>query len=137
MKSRLILLVLITFYFFACDYTSYPQGKALYEGQCSGCHGLEAEGFRQLYPPLINSKNFLNDPYNTACLIVNGLEGPIEINGITYDQRMMAIEGLTDVQITNILNYVADAFNPKVKTPLNIDLVNKSIEACKDDDKVF
>ncbi len=109
----------------------------MYEGQCSGCHGLKAEGFRELYPPLTNSENFRKDPYNTACLIVNGLEGPLEVNGITYDQRMLAIEGLTDVQITNILNFVADEFNPKVPTPLNIDLVNERLEKCKNDPKVY
>jgi len=137
MKSSVIIGLLVTISVFACDYNPYPQGMALYEGQCSGCHGIQGEGFRNLYPPMINSKNFIKDPYNTACLIVNGLEGPMEINGQIYDQRMLAIEGLTDVQITNILNYVAHAFNPEVPTPLNIDLVNQRLEECKDDPKVY
>jgi len=137
MRNNTIIATLVILFFFACDYNPYPQGKQLYEGQCAGCHGIEGEGFRNLYPPLVNSKNFKTDPYNTACLIVNGLEGPMEINGKIYDQRMLAIEGMTDVQITNILNYVAKAFNKEVPTPLNIDLVNKKLEECKDDPKVY
>lgn len=137
MKINVGLVTTILILLLACNYTPFPQGGDLYESQCSGCHGIEGEGFRDLYPPLRNSISFQNDPYQTACIITNGIRDTVNLNGEFMKLPMFAIEGLTEVQITNIINYIAHSWNPEVKTPVNIDLVKQSLEACKDQPKVF
>ncbi len=138
MKCKLsLLLFTILLLAIACTHNPFAQGKLLYENQCAGCHGQDGEGFRDLYPPLTNSTNFKADPYNTACIIVNGLEGPMVINDKTYDQRMFAISGLTDVQITNILNYIAYNWNAEIELPLKNEIVKERLLKCAEDPKVY
>ena len=59
------------------------------------------------------------------------------INGKEYDQRMYPIEGLNDVQITNIMNFIAYNWNAEIALPLKIEIVKERLEACADDPKVY
>ena len=138
MKINLVLLLAaLLFVCFSCEYTQFPQGMRLYESQCSGCHGLDGKGFKDLYPPLYQSDYFSADPYATVCIITNGMEGEILVNGKKYDQPMQAIEKLSAVQITNILNYISDSWNPSVSIPINIDVVKEKMKDCENDPKVY
>lgn len=116
----------------SCAYNPYPHGKRLYELYCAGCHGQQGEGFRDLYPPLADADFFQNDPYLSACMIVHGYDGSIQVNGKLYEQPMLAIKDLNAVEITNILNYIAHSWNPSVPTPLHQDSVKSRLEACQD-----
>lgn len=133
MKCKLPLAILLIILInIGCNYNPYPQGKILYDRFCSGCHGLEGEGFRNLYPPLAQSDYFQKDPYLTACLIAHGIEDSIIVNGKYYQQPMMAVENLNAVEICNIINYISFSWNPAIVTPLHQDSVKARLENCKD-----
>jgi len=135
-----ILIILVSlgtiFLFQNCDYTPYNQGKILYEIQCAGCHGIDGSGFLELYPPVLNSDHFQADPYKTACYIRYGIHEDMVVNGKIYNQPMLAMTNLSEVEIANILNYVASKWNPTVEVPMRVDSIKSRIESCKDWEKV-
>ena len=85
-------------------------GQKLYKNHCQNCHGAKGEGLGKLYPPLTDQKFLTENRDKLACIIKNGLQGEIIINGEKYNQSMPAISNLTDVDIAYILTYVTTHF---------------------------
>ncbi len=94
----------------ACGETHYHQGEALYRANCASCHMEDGSGLAQLYPPLAQADYIREDPVATACIIRYGLQDTIVVNGVTYRQPMNGIRELSDFQITNIINYINQAW---------------------------
>jgi mono/diheme cytochrome c family protein len=63
-----------------------------------------------MYPPLANSDWVEGDKTRIIESIIFGLEGPIEVNGETYNNAMPAMDYLTDEEIATILTYVRSNF---------------------------
>ena len=87
------------------------QGKLLYQQKCSNCHQEDGSGLARLIPPLDSADYMLSDMGRTACIIKNGMEGAIEVNGILYNQPMPTNEQLTDIEVAQILTYVGNAWS--------------------------
>jgi len=81
-------------------------GKRLYSN-CRACHQADGQGVAGQFPPLVDSEWLVNDPETPIRILLNGLEGPIEVRGETYDAAMPAFgRRLTDMQIAAVLTYV-------------------------------
>ena len=93
-----------------CERKPFAQGEILYQNFCSNCHMENGQGLEGLIPPLAGSDYLQREALNTACIIRYGQEGPIIVNGRRYNQPMPGIPQLTDVEITNILNYINQAW---------------------------
>jgi mono/diheme cytochrome c family protein len=128
-----------SFLFFAtlCLYTSckdntFAQGKERYEQLCANCHGNNGEGLGGLIPPLTKSDYLKNNKEMLACIIKNGLQGEIIVNGKNYNQGMPAAlsQNLTPADITNISNYVLSSWENQYGA-LTLDEVQKQLKACK------
>lgn len=97
----------------------YLKGKALYskDGYCATCHqpdglGIEASGF----PPLAQSKWVVQDTRRLIKLTLNGLMGPIDVNGKKYAGKtpMIPYGGLMkDDEVAAVLSYVRNSFGNK------------------------
>ena len=85
---------------------SKDQSQLLYEAQCANCHGTSGEGLRNLYPPLAKADFVEEHPEKIACIIRNGMEGEVVVNGKTYNQPMPGNQQLSADQIANIINYI-------------------------------
>lgn len=96
----------LLFLFLLSSCAEGPSGESLYLGQCASCHGKEGEGLGQLIPPLANSDFIAEDKGNLSCIILNGLDGPIVVNGITYNGTMPGMPKLTKAEIVNLINYI-------------------------------
>ena len=83
-----------------------PTGESLYNGQCAGCHGKEGEGLGQLIPPLANSDFIEKDKGNLSCIILYGMNGPVVVNGVTYNGTMPGVPKLSKAEIANLINYI-------------------------------
>ena len=80
-------------------------GERVYTANCVACHQAAGEGLPGAFPPLANS-DYLNADKNRAIgVVVNGLDGPITVNGASFDGVMPAIL-LTDDDVANVLTYV-------------------------------
>ena len=98
----------------ACGQTEHLQGKALYATHCSNCHLEDGQGLRRLIPPLAGADYLREHPAEVARGIRYGMQGPMVVNGVTYNHEMPGNIELTDFQIVNIMNYVHTAWGNEV-----------------------
>ncbi|GAA4497944.1 hypothetical protein GCM10023172_13810 [Hymenobacter ginsengisoli] len=96
----------------SCFTNKQHQGERLYVQHCSGCHGEQGQGIGQLIPPLAGSDYLAQHPGQLACIVRYGLNGPIVVNGVSYNQLMLGVQDttthhqLSPAQVTNLLNFI-------------------------------
>jgi nitrite reductase (NO-forming) len=85
-------------------------GKALFAGTCSVCHQPDGAGLPNVFPPLAAS-DFLNaDKQPAIGIVLNGLSGPVTVNGKTFNSVMPPMSQLNDDEVANILTYVMNSW---------------------------
>ena len=85
------------------------EGGRLYSQNCAACHQPEGQGIAGAFPPLAGSDYLLADSQRAIGIVVNGLSGPIVVNGETYNGVMPGVL-LSDSDIANILTFVLNSF---------------------------
>lgn len=95
-------------------------GRTIYNKSCSSCHGIDAAGIKNLAPSLIGSSLINGNPDYVPLILMHGLKGPIHVNDKieNYATVMPAFKeslSLTAQQITQISNYIYNAFSDEVK----------------------
>jgi nitrite reductase (NO-forming) len=80
-------------------------GGILFKGTCSTCHQDNGQGLADVFPPLAKSDYLLADPTRAIEVVLNGLSGPVTINGKTYNSVMPPMSQLNDDEVANILTY--------------------------------
>lgn len=88
------------------------RGKVVYTETCFACHGDNGKGLEEEYPPLSKSDYLMADKARSIDIAMNGLSGPIIVNGKKYDGEMPDFE-LSDHQIADVLTYIRNAFGNK------------------------
>lgn len=95
-----------------CFTNKQHQGEHLYVQHCASCHGEQGEGLGHLIPPLAGSDYLAGHRAQLACIVRQGMRGPITVNGVSYNQVMLGVQDtathhhLSPAQITNLLNYL-------------------------------
>ncbi|MFW6157254.1 MAG: PQQ-dependent sugar dehydrogenase, partial [Balneolaceae bacterium] len=56
-------------------------GEKIYTTYCAPCHQRNGEGAPPRYPPLVGTDWVTGDKQRLISIIINGLDGPIEVNG--------------------------------------------------------
>jgi mono/diheme cytochrome c family protein len=115
--------------FIHCQNNVYVQGERLYSTYCANCHGKDGNGLKNLYPPLNKSDYLLENNDKVACIILNGLEDEIVVNGKDYMMPMAGFSNLTDVDITNIINYINTAWDNEIEET-SIQKVKENLQSC-------
>ena len=85
-------------------------GSALYQGTCSVCHQVNGEGMPNVFPPLAKSDFLMAKPHRAIEIVMNGLSGPVTVNGATFNSVMPPMSQLTDDEVANILTYVMNTW---------------------------
>lgn len=91
----------------------FSNGKGLYATHCANCHMEQGQGLGQLIPPLKNSDYLMKNVPAAARVIKYGLNGPIAVNGVAYDQPMPAHSQFTPLEIAEILTFVSNSWGNK------------------------
>lgn len=87
--------------------SEYAAGEEVYKTVCMACHMAEGKGFPGSFPPLADSDYLLEDKTRAINQVINGSEGEIVVNGVTYNGVMPPQgDALDDQQIADVLNYV-------------------------------
>ena len=100
--------------------TTPETGKDIYLKYCLSCHQKDGGGVPNTFPSLQKSDWVNGDKTRLIKVILNGLEGDIDVDGETYSGIMPKQDHLTDKQIALVLTYLrqnfgnkASAVNPK------------------------
>ena len=92
---------------------SRTNGMTIFRGNCASCHGADGDGVEHVGPPLKGSEYVSGPASRLAMIIINGLEGPIHINGQRYafNNTMPAFaDNFSERQIADIVKYLHNAF---------------------------
>lgn len=108
----------------------FIQGKKLYTMHCSSCHQTDGSGLAALYPPLKGSNLLAGNEAWVACGIKHGMKGPMEVNGVTFNQQMAALGHLTNLEIAEIMTYVYTDFGPEERAFIDVKTVDDYLKAC-------
>ncbi len=85
-------------------------GSVLYKGTCSTCHQENGTGLPNVFPPLAKSDFLVSDPQRAITIVLNGLSGPVKVNGTEYNSVMPPMSQLNDDEVANILTYVLNSW---------------------------
>ncbi len=102
----------------------------MYENFCSNCHMEDGTGLEKNIPPLANADYLDKHRGEIACIIRYGIQGTIIVNNKIYTTTMEGLPQLTDVEITNIINYVNHAWGNDYGY-IKIQEVQRQLEQCK------
>ena len=86
----------------------FNSGRRHYRA-CSSCHESDGQGQEGLGPSLVDSPWVLGSPERLAALVLQGIEGPIEVHGETWDDLMPGFAAdprLPDAAIAALLTYI-------------------------------
>ena len=112
-----------------CFTDKQNQGAKLYAANCAGCHGDQGQGLARLIPPLAESDYLVDHRAELACLLRNGQNEVIVVNGIGYHNIMPSNKGLSPAQLTNLLNYIESHWGNEA-APRTISEVQADIDKC-------
>ena len=86
------------------------QGKTVYGQYCVACHQTDGQGMSGAFPPLTESDWVGGDKTRLISVLINGLQGPITVNGEEYNNVMPSHSFLSDEDIAAVLTYVRQSF---------------------------
>jgi len=92
--------------FVGASESSFERGRALYGVTCATCHQPQGEGFKGVIPPLAGADYLMADERRSIRIVLQGLSGPVVVNGIEYNGVMPPPVGLDDAKVADILTYV-------------------------------
>ncbi len=82
-------------------------GEQVYAKNCTACHQGTGKGVAGAFPPLIGSEWVTGAPETLVRILLNGLQGPVEVAGATYNGAMPAWkESLKDEEIAAVATYI-------------------------------
>ena len=103
------------------------RGAAVYARTCIACHQPTGMGLPPVFPPIANAPIVVGNPELPIKFILQGLMGPITVNGMTYNSMMPPVPGVSDAEIADVLTYVRQSFGNK-GNPVSADQV-KAVRA--------
>jgi mono/diheme cytochrome c family protein len=86
------------------------RGLAVYARTCIACHQPTGMGLPPVFPPIANAPIVVGNPELPIKFILQGLMGPITVNGMTYNSMMPPVVGVSDEDVADVLTYVRQSF---------------------------
>ena len=96
------------------SYRFADEGQRIYNTYCIVCHQAEGKGDGNRYPPLAGSDWVTGDKNKLIKVVLEGLEGPITVNGKTYNDLMPKMNFMSDEDIAKVLTYIRMNLNEDV-----------------------
>ena len=106
----------------------YVAGEQLYIQHCSNCHQENGKGLGLLYPPLDTSDYMHKHLEDVICLIKNGKEGVLMVNGKSFNGKMPPL-AISDLEIAQITTYIYNTWSHQ-RGLLDVKFVSKILPSC-------
>ena len=85
-------------------------GRKVYNTACLPCHQADGNGVPGMHPPLRESDWVTGDKERLIRIVMEGMEGEIEVHGETYNSVMAPLNYLEPQQVADVLTYVRNSF---------------------------
>jgi glucose/arabinose dehydrogenase/mono/diheme cytochrome c family protein len=85
-------------------------GAKLYDTYCVACHQRDGRGDGSRFPPVASSRWVSGNPKRLISVVLHGLQGPIEVDGVKFNGVMPANAFLTDDQVSQLLTFLRQNF---------------------------
>lgn len=122
--------------FFSCQTNAeikkkqyFAEGVQLYKSNCANCHQMDGAGLEGLYPA-ISSEFLRNNKQKVICLIKNGINDSLLINGKKYKTKMPANQKFEPLEIAEITTFINNKWGGIDKIT-EIDEVKQALLDCK------
>ncbi|GAA4274578.1 cytochrome c [Aquimarina gracilis] len=102
---------------------SIARGKEIYNDFCMQCHLPDGKGTPNVFPPLAGSDWLVNKRKESIHSIKYGLNGPIVVNGMSYNSAMTSL-GMEDEEIADVMNYIMNSWGNTQKKMVTLEEVN-------------
>ncbi|MGW9684112.1 PQQ-dependent sugar dehydrogenase [Flagellimonas sp. 2504JD1-5] len=86
-------------------------GAKTYYTYCSACHQKDGGGATGRFPPIANTDWVSGDKERLIRIILEGMEGSIQVHGETYNGVMPQHSFLSDEEIAEVLTYIRSNFD--------------------------
>ena len=83
----------------------YARGAEVFAAACATCHQSHGGGDAGKAPTLRGTPYAVGDERRLVSILMHGLEGPLKIDGETWNMEMPRFEG-TDEQLSDVLTFV-------------------------------
>jgi cytochrome c551 len=110
----------------------YVEGEVLYKTYCVNCHQPDGSGLGRLYPPLNQSDFMQNNVSEVICLIKNGREGELWVNGTMYNQPMKSNPQLTELEVAELATYIYNTWSNQ-QGLVELSEVTSALASCPDE----
>ena len=107
------------------DPAVHERGAAIYARTCIACHGPDGKGVPGAFPPLDGSTWTTGDPTIPARIALLGLQGPIEVNGLKFENIMPPLTDLKDAEIADVITYVRQSWTNDASS-VSADLIKQT-----------
>ena len=85
-------------------------GQAVFGRTCITCHQVNGQGVPNTYPPLAGSPYANGDKNRMIRIVLNGLQGPITVEGKSYNNVMPPWKTLGDDDLAAVITYARTSF---------------------------
>ncbi|MEO0795749.1 MAG: cytochrome c [Verrucomicrobiota bacterium] len=112
-------------------------GDRLYKNNCQACHQATGAGVPGSFPPLAGSSWVVGDEGRMVKILLRGLNGPIEVEGVSYNGNMPSYgengAGWDDMKIAAVSTWVRQAWGngapevtPEAVAAIRAEIADKS-----------
>ncbi len=92
-------------------------GRDTFLEQCSACHQADGQGLPGEFPPLAGNPDLFRAHDFPIVVLLNGLEGPIEVNGKSFNGQMPSFRYLPDEKVAALVRYIRTAWGNDAARP--------------------
>lgn len=104
------------------------KGEKIYNTYCGACHQSDGKGASGRFPPLARTDWVTGDKQRLIGIVLNGLEGSIQVNGEIYNNIMPQHSFLNNEEAASVLTYIRQNFGNTASSvyPNEVEEVRKS-----------
>jgi cytochrome c551 len=84
-------------------------GRGVYAASCSNCHQTDGKGLQGLIPPLATADYLANNQRTIPCLLKNGSQDAIKVNGMSYLPQMPAHD-ISNLELAEVITYINNSW---------------------------
>ena len=88
-------------------------GKLVFTANCVACHQATGKGLPGVFPPLDGSEWVHGDARTLANILLHGVVGEIDVEGVTYKGAMPAFNQLGDAELAAVATYIRSSWSNK------------------------